>query len=212
MATNLTVTGDALISGDLRLSGSVTPLKDRDDVLALAELQVYAIPMSVWRVHDDYHSFLPNAGAADDLGLIGGTFGTDAPSLQTSDFGANGGAEDFEARAEVALPAEYVAGQTVKIRVHAGMLTAIADAACTVDVEVYSSDKDATASGDLCETPAAANNMNSLVFDDIDFVITSGSLSPGDILDVKLKVTANDAATAVTVGCIGAVQLLCDVR
>ena len=52
-----------------------------------------------------------------------------------------------------------------------------------------------------------------LVFADIDFTITPATLSPGDILDVRITVTADDDGDAgVMKACIGSVQLLCDVR
>ena len=99
------------------------------------------------------------------------------------------------------------------LRVHAGMLTAVADQTATVDVEVYKSDEDATSTGDLCATAATSDNMNSLVFADIDFTITPTTLSPGDLLDVRLTVTVDDNGdAAVMKGSIGSVQLLCDVR
>jgi hypothetical protein len=111
------------------------------------------------------------------------------------------------------MPAEYVEGQSVELRIHAGMLTTVADQSCTVDVEVYKSDEDETSTGDLCADAAVTDNMNSLVFADIDFTITPTTLSPGDLLDVKITVTIDDDATATVVkGCIGSVQLLCDTR
>lgn len=149
----------------------------------------------------------------EHLQLVKGTFGTNAPSLQTPDFGGNAAADTYYARGEVELPSTYVAGESVKIRVHAGMPTAVADQECTVDIEVYKSDEDATSTGDLCATAASTNNMNSLTFADIDFTVTASSLNPGDILDVRIKVTADDDGDAgVMKGCIGSVQLLCNVR
>ena len=151
--------------------------------------------------------------AEDHLDCIGGTHGTDAPSLQTPDFGGNGAAASYYARGEIRIPAEYVAGQSIELRVHAGMLTTAADQSCTVDVEAYKSDEDSTSTGDLCADAAISDNMNSLVFADIDFTITASTLSPGDLLDVRLTVTADDDGDAgVMVGVVGSVQLLCDVR
>lgn len=145
------------------------------------------------------------------LDLIAGTHGTNAPSLQTDDFGGNGGATSYYARGEIQLPWEYVSAGTVKIRVHAGMLTTAADQACTVDLEVYKSDEDSTSTGDLCTTDA--QSMNALAFADLDFTITATTLNPGDLLDVRITVSADDDGDAgVMKACIGAVQLLADVR
>lgn len=152
--------------------------------------------------------------AENHLDCTGGTHGTNAPSLRTPDSGGNGAATAYYARGEIQLPAEYVAGQSIEIRVHAGMLTTVADQSCTVDIEVYKSDEDGTSTGDLCADAAVSDNMNSAVFADIDFTITPGTLSPGDILDVRLTVTIDDdgdAGAGIT-GVIGSVQLLCDVR
>jgi len=152
-------------------------------------------------------------GTPSSLEYIAGTHATGAPSLQTPDFGGNAAATAYYARAEIPLPWEYEAGETVKIRVHAGMLEQVADQSATVDMTVYKSDEDSTSTGDLCATAATSDNMNSETFADIDFTITPTTLSPGDLLDVLLSVTVDDDGDADEMrGCIGSVQLLCDVR
>lgn len=149
---------------------------------------------------------------ANHLESVGGTHGTNAPSLQTPDCGLNEAATSYYARGEIQLPAEYVAGQSIELRIHAGMLTTVADQSATVDVAVYKSDEDETSTGDLCADAAVSDNMNSLVFADIDFTITPTTLSPGDLLDVLITVAVDDDSANVVKGCIGSVQLLCDVR
>lgn len=149
----------------------------------------------------------------ENLIYVQGTHGTNAPSLQTPDFGDNSAAAIYYARGEVQLPGDYVATESVKIRVHAGMLTTVASEEATVDLEVYKSDEDSTSTGDLCSTAATTDNMNSLTFADVDFTITAATLNPGDILDVRIKVTVDDDGDAgVMKGCVGSVQLLCNVR
>jgi len=149
--------------------------------------------------------------AENALMIVGGTHGTNAPSLQTPDFKNNHAAATYTTRGEIQLPWEYIAGQSVTIRLHAGMLTTETDVACTVDLTVYKSDEDSTSTGDLCAT--AATDMNSDVFSDLDFTITASTLSPGDLLDVKITVSAdNDDDAGDMRACIGSVQLLCDVR
>ena len=216
MASPTTFPGDIVVSGNLRLTGNITPAMTKANVLELAELQAFTVPMSIWRKADaaEYQTFLAGADqATDDLSLVGGTFGTNAPSLQTDDFGGNLQADPYYARGEIQLPAEYVAGQSIEIRFHAGMLTTVADQSCTVDVDVYKSDEDSTSTGDLCDDAAVSDNMNSLVFADIDFTIAPATLSPGDLLDVRIKVTADDDGDAGEMkACIGSIQLLCDVR
>ncbi len=152
-------------------------------------------------------------GTPASLDYVGGAYGTNAPSLQTPDFGGNSAAVSYYARAEIPLPWEYEAGQSVTLRVAAGMITTVADQTATVDVEAYESDEDSTSTGDICATTAISDNMNSLVFADVDFVITPTNLSAGDLLDVRLTVTVDDDGdSGVMKGCIGSVQLLCDVR
>lgn len=145
------------------------------------------------------------------LDCVAGTHATNAPSLQTPDFGGNAAAAHYYARGELQLPWEYIAAGSVTIRLHAGMLTTVASEACTVDLVVYKSDEDQTSTGDLCAT--AAQTINSLTFGDIDFTITASTLSPGDLLDVLIDVSADDDTDlGVMKACIGSVQLLCDVR
>ena len=212
MAVVTQINGDAIITGNLHLNGDITPARTRTDILAVTELAVFTVPMSIWREHDDYATVLDGTPVADNhLGCVGGTFGTNVPSLQTDDFGENGGVSHYYARGEIALPWNYVSANTVTIRVHAGMLTAVGDQSCTVDLQVYESDKDSTSTGDICATEEA-QNMNSLVFADFDFSITATNLVAGDLLDVLIDVAADDDGTAVCTGCIGAVQLLCDVK
>lgn len=213
MANPTNLPGDLVVPGNIRVSGSISPAITKANILAQAELQSFTVPMSRWREHDDYATVLDGTPvAANHLGLVGGTHATNAPSLQTDDFGENGAASHYYARGEIVLPWEYIAGSSVKIRLHAGMLTAVADQECTVDVLACKSDEDSTSSADLCATAASTDNMNSVAFGDIDFTITAATLSPGDILDVLIDVLADDNGTAVTKACIGSVQLLCDVR
>jgi hypothetical protein len=148
--------------------------------------------------------------AEDHLKCVGGTHNTNAPSLQTGDVGNNQAATSYYARAELRLPMEYVAGNTVKIRLHAGMLTTVASDTGEVDLTVYKSDEDETSTGDLCAT--TVKDMNSIVFTDLDFTVTATTLSPGDVLDVLINVSVNDTSANVVEACIGSVQLLCDVR
>lgn len=148
--------------------------------------------------------------ATDDLSLVSGTFGTNAPSLQTEDLRAVGATNRY-ARFLVPLPSEYVAGETVVLRFSAGMITTAADNTATLDVQCYKSDEDNTVSADLCAT--AAQGMNNTVFADLDFTITPTALSPGDMLDVRIVTAINDAATgAEVIGCVAAIKRLCDTQ
>ncbi len=207
---NTSFDGGIIVPDDIRLGGKITPGLDRDEVLAVAELQPFTVPWTLWRVWNAVTTNLPASSGDDDLSLVGGTWTTDVPSIQTEDFG---GASSVQyARAQIQLPWDYLTGQTVKLRFHAGALTTLPDTTCDLDVICYKSDEESLVdAGDICAT--AAQSIKSLTFADIDFTITPTTLAPGDLLDVRVSITYVDAGDLGTmVGCIGAVQLLCDVR
>ncbi len=212
MANPTSLPGDLVVGGNLRLNGTLSPPVAKNNILALAELQSFPVPLTDFRVWDAMQTALPGTPATDDLGLVGGTFGTNTPSLRSEDLKALG-ATNKRARVLVQLPWEYIAGESVSIRVRAGMITTVAGTSSTVDVEAYKlqGDPDDAIGSDLVST--AATTMNSLVFTDIDFALTPSALSPGDILDVRLTIAVNDGASATAViAAITSVKLLCDVR
>lgn len=203
------ITGDLSVSGNARIAGSITPLRARSALLVQLAEQPYPIDLGNGRVHDAPQTLIGTPGT-DDLGLEGDTFGTDSVYVTTGDLKA-AGATTRRARYQYALPPQYEAGETVKIRVTAGMLTTIADTTATVDIEVYSKDGDRTVTGDLCTT--AAQSINSLTAADLDFTVTATSLTPGSELDIRLSVAVNDGATATAViGTVISLKLLLDIR
>lgn len=209
MSTPLRIPHGAIVEGDLRYTGSLLPALPRAS-LEQDNLAEYPIPWTAWRVWDALATNLPGTSATDDLGLIGGTFATASPSIQTSDLKAAGATTRY-ARCQVALPPEYVAGQTVTIRFHAGMVTTIADNSATIDLQAYKSDDEAGISSDLVTT--SATTINNLTLADKDFAITATSLAPGDVLDLRVAVAVNDASTVTAViAIIGAASLLCDIK
>lgn len=210
MANPATFPGDVVCPGNLRLTGSVTPLKNKSAVLANEEHE-QVIPFSSLRVWDDNDALLPETPAAEDLGLVGGTFGTNSPSVQTVDFG--GTSTTAYARFQAEVPPDYVAGQSFKLRFHGGMHTTVADTTCTLDIEAYKSDEERGIGSDLASA-AVANNIKSLSYADVDFTITATSLNPGDILDVRMSINGVDAgdAGADIRGVIGAIKMVYDGR
>lgn len=194
--------------GDLEITGSTTGLVRSG--LSQESLAQYAIPLNTLCVWDDPRSILPSTPANDDLGIIGGTFGTDTVSVQTGDLKAAGATTRY-GRFLFPLPVEYDEGESVVVRLHAGMLTTIADTTATIDVEVYKSDEEAGVGSDLCTT--AAQSINSLTLADKDFAISASGLSVGDLLDVRIAVAISDSATATAVkGIIGALKMLVDIK
>ena len=152
---------------------------------------------------------LAPAGSSDDLRLVGGTFATASPTVQTSD-SKNTSVTQY-ARFLVRVPAEYVAGETLTLRAHAGMNTTVASSSATIDFQVYKSDLEGSIGSDLCST--SATTINSLTDADCDFVIDGSSLVAGDFLDVRTTIAIVDSATGTAViGQIGGIALLADVR
>lgn len=180
--------------------------------MAQENLKSFPIPLALGRVHDAYASLLPATGGTDDLGLYGGTFGTHTAKLSTGDVKNTTSSPARYARYEVILPPEYVAGETVQIRVKAGMETTVASVSATVDVEAFKSNEEGLVDGaDLCTT--AAQSINALADAYKDFDITASGLSPGDKLEIRIAVAWNDSATATTVqATIGALKLRCDCK
>lgn len=212
MASPVTVPGDLIVPGNIRLNGTLSPAVAKANILALAELQPFPIPLTEFRVWDAMQTLLPGTPSADDLGLVGGTFGTATPSIRTEDLKA-AGATNKRARFLIQLPWDYVAGESVTLRFKAGMITTVAGTTATLDVEAYKlqDDPDDAIGSDLVTT--AATTMNSLVFANIDFVLTPTSLSPGDVLDVRVTMAINDGATATAViGGLTSAKLLVDCR
>ncbi len=191
--------------GTLILKDGIVPRS----ALTEDELTYLPVLLTDLRVHDAIGSPIPAAAADDDLGLISGTFGTDAPTVQTSDAKATTVTQRL--RFKAALGPEYVAGHDVKLRITAGMITTVSDGTATVDVECYKDDGDGGISADLCAT--AAQDMNNLTKADYTFTITATNLEAGDVLDFRVTIAITDGATGTAViGEISAMGLLEDIK
>lgn len=189
--------------------GSILPNVTRAN-LALEQNVEFHIPFTAWRVWNAFETNLPGTAATDDLALIGGTFGTNAPSIQGGDMKALGSTTRY-ARCIVAVPYNFQTGYTLKIRAHAGMKTTIADVTCTIDFSAYRSGEDDTVGSDLVTT--SATTMNNTTETDIDFVVDAATLVAGDLLDIRMAIVCNDGATVTAViPYVGNVALLCDIK
>lgn len=203
-----TIEGNLRITGDLSVAGT-SPSQARS-WLTQDNNAKYGVPLSslvVW----DSGAHLPTSAAADDLAVAAGTYGTDTLAISAGDLKA-AGATTRRARFTFTLPPEYVAGETVTIRVDAGMKTTVADTSCTVDVEAFKRGTGAAVSGsDLVTT--SATSINSLTSANKDFAVTSTALSPGDELDVRVSIACNDAATVTAVTpTIAGIAVLLDIK
>jgi len=191
-------------------------LCSRDSAITLArsalvqdDLVPYTIALTSLRVHDAMITNLPGTAAADDMGLITGTPGTDSPTLQGVDFG--GTSTDEKGAFEFILPAEYVAGQTVTVRVRAAMLTTVSDGTATVDVECWEAGDDGAAGADICAT--AAQSINSLTPANKDFTITPTNLAPGDRVVIRVAFGGSDTGNVgVMIPEISKLQVLLDIK
>lgn len=201
---------DVRISGTLLLKETGISAQTRNTILKQDALAIFPVNMMDLRVWDAIHTNLPGTAATDDLALVGTTFGSTAPVITAGDCKALGATSRY-ARFMVELPECYEAGETVTLSLSAGMVTTVASASCTVDVECYKIDKVTGIGSDLCTT--SATTINSLVFAAKVFTITPSSLIAGDVLDIRLTITCNDAATATVVKpTIAGIDLLCDIR
>jgi len=163
--------------------------------LAQQTTQIFHIPLIDARVWDDVRAIVPATAANDDLGMITGTWGTDAPTLQTGD----GKATTVTRRAllQFRLPANYVSAGTCVIRVRGGMVTTVSDTSASVDLEAYKADLDGGVGSDLCQT--ANTTINSLSKVNVDFTIDGSGLVAGDLLYLRVTVAITDGATGTAV-------------
>lgn len=185
------------------------PLRPRGE-LVQEDFAIYGIDFSRLRIHDAFATPLSAAGS-DDLGISsGGTFGTDAPYVTSGDVKA--ATTTRRLRFLFTLPPEYVTQQSVRVALHAGMITTVADGSCTVDVEAFKLDKAGLIDGtDLVTT--AAMTINSVTFAEKDFELTSSALAPGDVLDIRITIACVDSATATAViPAIAALALALDIK
>ncbi len=193
------------VDGNLTVNGTQNIKRSQ---LVQEDLLTYGINPLSWRIYDNLASLLPVAAAGDDLGSTA-TIGSSFPYLDTGDIKTTSSTR--YARTQFLLPVEYVAGQSVTLRMSCAAITTVADGSMVADAEVYRSDREGGISGDLNST--AAQDMNSLSWQNLDFVITPTLLGPGDMLDIRVFITYVDTATGTAViGRIGAVELLLDVK
>lgn len=178
--------------------------------LAQQVLQPHPVPFTSLRVWDSLASLPVTAAAADDLALITGTPGTDAPTISSGDLKA-AGATSRKIAFEMEVPANFDDGQTLEVRIRAGMKTTIADGSATVDLEVFKADEDGLVGADICST--APQSINSLTLADKDFTLATTTIDPGDRLLCVVTVAVNDAATGTAVEAIvTSIQRRCDTR
>lgn len=195
---------DTTFNGGLSVLGTFNANVSRGSMIAEANT-VIGIPVTFWRTATATPVPLGTAsgtalGIAAELPALGSMY------LTTS---VASGSPAQLGRVSVALPPEYVAGTPVYLRAYHGTITA-APAAATCDFRAYKSAKTTLLNGgaDLVTTSAVSNTSTTLVAS--TFSLTSTSLSPGDLLDVEITLTASAAGTGLCI--CTAVELLCTTR
>lgn len=186
-----TIDGDLITPGTLpanRLTAAAEILRSQMSQVSNAPRPITPYDWRIW----DSGALLPTAAAADDLGIAAGVWGSDNVTIQAGDL-ASAGATTRYAATQLRLPDYYQDGETVTLRLRAGMKTTIADNSCTIDAEVYKVEDDAAAGADLCNT--VAQNMNAIAETDLDFEIDPAGLVAGDVLDVRIAIACNDMST-----------------
>jgi hypothetical protein len=192
--TNYTIAGNADIA--------TTKLAQR----VLAES---IIPLTQARTWDAVATNLPASASSDDLGLVSGTFGTNPARITAGNVKAIG-PTTRRLYLAIPIPANYEDGQTIQLQIRAKMETTVADVSCTIDAEAYVG-ADGAVGSDLVTT--AAQSMNSLTAAAYTFTVNATGVDPGDLLEVRLSIASNDAATATDVTpAIYSIALLCDTR
>ena len=131
-----------------------------------------------FRTWDAVITNLPAAAANDDMGLITGTFLTDAPVLNATEATPTNGI--YKAAVEYVVPQEYKAGTNLTLDVTVDEVAA--GDTVTIDAEVANLTNDATA--DICAT--AAQSVVGAAAGVKSFTITGTNVEPGDVLFIVL--------------------------
>jgi len=152
------------------------------------DLAVHTIPLTDLRTWDAMGALLPTTAGTDDLALIVGTPGTDAPTVQGAD--AGGTTATNKAGFVLVLPPNYRDGETITLQTIAGVL-AVADTSATIDCNAYPDDEDGTVSADICST--AAQSINSTTLAAKSFTLTPTGLVPGGTIHVVITTAVTDA-------------------
>lgn len=179
--------------------------------LAQEDAVSYPLLLKDARVWDSQNTpIVADTAANDDLALLDGTRDGTPGNNVLAVINA-GNVTDLDSnrycKFEFPVPAEYVAGQTITLRINAEMVTAVAGTSCGLDIELV---RQAAPTVDICAT--AEQDMNFVPADDYDFTITPTNVVPGDVLDFVIDINFVDATTATMIPTINAVAMLLDIK
>lgn len=143
---------------------------------------------------------LAAAASAGEFGYEVGGWGTGG-SLIVGEV-ANGNTKTDDLRLEIPIPQNLYTGtgeivgdaRSLKLRMRAHV-DVVVNTAATLDIEAYKLDDEGARTGsDLYA--GSAQDVNTTSWADIDFTISLGTLSPGDMLEVVVRGIANDSSGA----------------
>jgi hypothetical protein len=176
-----TGTAASIVNADISASAAISRSKLAEDALAPFPVPLEAIKS--------------NAGAALTAAETAGTFDI---TVGTNTLVANGEVTDNETEVSVAyfqfmLPAEYVAGGDVTIRMPAALIKtgSPTNNGSTLDIEVFEQ-TNATAGSDICATAAVTFAALDTWYNK-DFTITATDLVAGDVITVKVTSSVVDS-------------------
>ena len=175
--------------------------------LATENLTPFRVPLETVRRFDAFQAVLTDTANADDMGLIGGTHASAAPQIQGV-LATGSATETQNCRFIFELPAEYVDGGVITLRVTCNTTGGQGEGTKTIDALAVSNDNDGTVSGELVTTTV-------ITIDDTptarDFTITPTGLVSGDELDIRLTSVIEDAGVDGTFEC-ERIDILLDVK
>jgi hypothetical protein len=167
------------------------------------------IPLTQCRIASNLALNLPAAASGSDLGLVTGVAGTSFPIVTAGGVKNTSGSRSLGFLFNV--PPNFDVGESLTLRLRAGMQTTIASGSCTATVAVYRSNGDGASSANLYT--GSPLSMNGLAPANIDFVLQSSGSTPGHAMHCVVTIAYSDVATATAViPAIFGITLLADLR
>jgi hypothetical protein len=138
-----------------------------------------------WRVWDALITNLAGADGTDDLGLVTGTYLTSDPTFNVTV--ATPTTAPFYARRSIQVPWNYDAGSNLTLKIT--VTETVAATTATVDANAV---RQGAPSVDIVAT--AAQSIIGAAATVYSFTLTGTNVVPGEVLDVRIAITLNDAS------------------
>lgn len=154
---------------------------------AVGGFQSFSVPIANFRTWDAVITPLPGTAANDDLGLVTGTWLTDAPILRTI---VGTGTSTVRGGIEFTVPIDYQDGDNCLIRIPYQTVVA-ATTSASIDLELV---RALAPTVDLVTT--AANDVNTVGFGDAVFALTPTNLVAGEVVFGRLSIASVSGAAS----------------